>query len=98
MTGLSALIGFSTTIAAAKKKDPKYFDKGLASTAHLHETGASLALRALGRGTLYAVTGCGILFYSIWKLSGAQNVNVQYLFFKRIYMDLCCSLRSFDLK
>lgn len=43
-------------------------------TKELPETGASLALRALGWGTLYAFTGCGILFYSIWKLSGAKNV------------------------
>lgn len=76
VTGLSALIGFGTTLAAVKKQDPKGFDKGFVSTAQLHETGAGLALRALGWGTLYAVTGCGILFYSIWKISGAENVGV----------------------
>lgn len=45
----------------------------MAGSLHMQETGASLALRALGWGTLYAITGCGILFYGIWKLSGATN-------------------------
>ena len=40
----------------------------------LHETGAKLAARALGHATLYAVGGCGLLFYSIWKLSGASDL------------------------
>lgn len=76
MSGIAAVAGFGTTIAAARKQDPKYFGKGMMATRELPETGASLALRALGWGTLYAVTGCGILFYSIWKLSGAKNVRL----------------------
>nr|CAH7737860.1 unnamed protein product [Callosobruchus chinensis] len=63
------------TVATAKKHDPKYFNKGMVPTRELPESGANLAMRALGWGTLYAVTGCGILFYSIWKLSGAQSVS-----------------------
>ncbi|KAJ8972167.1 hypothetical protein NQ314_000295 [Rhamnusium bicolor] len=47
----------------------------MVATRELPETGASLALRALGWGTFYAFTGCGILFYSIWKLSGAKNME-----------------------
>lgn len=81
VTGLSALIGFGTTLAAVKKQDPRNFDKGLVSTVQLHETGASLALRALGWGTLYAFTGCGVLFYAIWKMSGAQNVCLCFVYF-----------------
>ena len=27
------------------------------------------------RGTLYAVVGCGVLFYGVWKLSGAQDLR-----------------------
>lgn len=79
MTGISAVIGFGTTLAAVKKQDPTYFEKGMTSSLRVHETGASLALRALGWGTLYAFTGCGILFYSIWKLSGAENVCILVL-------------------
>lgn len=74
MTGISAIIGFSSTLAAARKQDPTSFGKGFVPTKELHETGASLAVRALGWGTLYAVTGCGLLFYSIWKFTGAKNV------------------------
>lgn len=75
VTGISAMIGFGTTIMAAKKQDPKYFGKGIAGSIEMTETGASLALRALGWGSLYAVTGCGILFYTIWKISGAKDVR-----------------------
>jgi hypothetical protein len=31
---------------------------------YLHESGAALATRALGYGTLYAFAGCGVLFFS----------------------------------
>ncbi|XP_049941787.1 transmembrane protein 242 isoform X3 [Schistocerca serialis cubense] len=68
---ISALIGFGSTLALVKRKDPANFDKGL------EETGVSLAIRALGRGTLYAFAGCGCLFYAIWKLSGANNITTQ---------------------
>lgn len=73
VTGVSALIGFGSTVAAVRKRDPKYFDQGVVGVKAVSETGASLALRALGWGSLYAITGCGVLFYGIWKLSGARN-------------------------
>ncbi|XP_018577353.1 transmembrane protein 242 [Anoplophora glabripennis] len=75
VSGIAALAGFGATLAAARKQDPKYFGKGMLATKELPETGANLAIRALGWGTLYAVTGCGILFYSVWKLSGAKNIE-----------------------
>lgn len=78
MTGISAIFGFSRTISAAKKQDPEFFNKGMIPTLKLPESGSQLALRALGWGTIYACTGCGILFYSIWKLSGASNVSMLY--------------------
>lgn len=78
VSGISALIGFSKTISSAKKLDPRYFDKGMTPSIELAESGASLALRALGWGTFYAFTGCGLLFYSIWKLSGATNVSMLF--------------------
>ncbi|KAK9686335.1 Protein of unknown function (DUF1358) [Popillia japonica] len=34
VSGISALVGFSATLAAAKKQDAKYFDKGIMSTTH----------------------------------------------------------------
>lgn len=76
VSGISALFGFGATLAAAKKQDPKYFGKGIEGSIHLKETGVNLAVRALGWGTLYAFTGCGVFFYAVWKLSGAHNVFI----------------------
>lgn len=76
VSGISAIIGFNVTLAAARKQDIKYFDKGIADATKLNMAGTSLALRALAWGTLYAVCGTGVLAYSVWKLSGAENVIV----------------------
>lgn len=70
------MVGFGATLAAVKKQDPKYFDKGMMSTVQLSESGASLALRALGYGTFFAFSGFGLVCYSVWKLSGAKNVRI----------------------
>ncbi|XP_075233490.1 transmembrane protein 242 [Lycorma delicatula] len=75
VTGISAMIAFGSTLALARKKDPTFFNKGLVSSKALPETGVDLALRALGYGSLYAVSGCGLLFYGIWKLSGANDMQ-----------------------
>ncbi|XP_024945916.1 transmembrane protein 242 isoform X2 [Cephus cinctus] len=75
VTGVSMLIGFGSAVAASKKKDPKFFNEGIAGFKGMTETGGSLAMRALGWGTAYAITGCGILFYSIWKISGASTAE-----------------------
>lgn len=39
------------------------------------DTGANLALRALGWGTVIAVLGTGSFMFAIWKLSGAKDVR-----------------------
>ncbi|XP_026466362.1 transmembrane protein 242 [Ctenocephalides felis] len=76
VSGLSAIIGFSTTVAAVKKRNPNTFDQGVAAHAVKGmDSGAQLALRALGYGTVLAFTGCGVLFYGIWKLSGASSLS-----------------------
>lgn len=72
---MSAIVGFGATLAAVKKQDSKYFNKGMSGTLEMSEPAVSLAFRALGWGTFYAFTGCGLLFYGIWKLSGAQTVR-----------------------
>ncbi|XP_050081871.1 transmembrane protein 242 [Anopheles aquasalis] len=71
----AAVAGFSKAIMTAKKSDPKYFDKGLHASLSLHEAGTSLALRALGWGTLYAILGTGTICFGIWKLSGAKDMK-----------------------
>ncbi|XP_066990966.1 transmembrane protein 242 [Anabrus simplex] len=73
LTGISVLVGFGSALAYAKKKDPLFFNRGMVGSREMTETGASLAMRALGWGTLYAFGGCGLLFYGLWKLSGAQD-------------------------
>lgn len=75
VTGISAFAGFTKAVAAARKQDPKYFGEGISGVKGVHETGASLAMRALGWGSLFAITGCGLLFYGIWKISGATNAE-----------------------
>ena len=82
--GVGLFSGFANALGSARKKDPNSFDKGLigdvtaAKEAHqrrvLHEAGTKLASRALGYGTLYAVAGCSLIFFSIWKLSGATDL------------------------
>ncbi len=33
-------------------------------------------MRALGRGTFYAFTGCGLLAFCVWKLMGVHSVSI----------------------
>ncbi|KAI0208732.1 transmembrane protein 242 [Lamellibrachia satsuma] len=75
VAGMSMMCGFGATLAVAKKKDPNFFTKGLLAGEHIPESGAALAMRALGWGTLYAVTGVGLICFGIWKLSGAKNME-----------------------
>jgi hypothetical protein len=39
-----------------------------------HQIMCFYLFRALARGTLLAVGGCSVLFYSLWKLSGARDL------------------------
>ena len=81
LTGMSMLVGFGTTIAAAKKSDPRYFDMGMTTdtlnkakpSPELYESGSTLAMRALRRATLYSVGGFTAFCLAVWKLSGASS-------------------------
>ncbi|XP_074648895.1 transmembrane protein 242-like [Tubulanus polymorphus] len=75
VTSMSLLLGFSTTLALTKKKDSANFLKGFSGNREMVESGSSLALRALGRGTLYAVTGVSLFTFCIWKIVGAKDMK-----------------------
>lgn len=46
----------------------------MAGSIEMADTGANLALRALGIGTVFAILGTGSMAFAIWKLSGANDV------------------------
>lgn len=75
VAGMSVMSGFATTLMLAKRRDSEMFDKGLARIPGSRETGGSLALRALGRGSLYAFGGFSVFCFALWKLSGANSVH-----------------------
>ena len=78
VAGVAAMVGFSRTVMASKREEQKLLEKGVIESVQLLDAGSSLALRALGWGTLYAFLGTGALCYSIWKLSGATNVIITF--------------------
>lgn len=97
VAGASILFGFGMTLALAKKRDPVYFAKGFlpshttvktskaSSESELLESGSRLAVRALGWGTFYALSGFSLFSLAVWKLMAVQNVSPMLDFLQAIY-------------
>lgn len=77
LAGISALFSFSYALGSTKKRDINNNP-----SLQTYESGLQLALKALKYGTLYAFTGCGIICFGVWKLSGAKDVSrIPYFIF-----------------
>lgn len=70
VAGVSVLGGFGATLGTLRKNNPDVFHS---KAEIIHDEAVRLAMRALGRGSLYATAGCSVFFYGIWKLSGSKN-------------------------
>lgn len=90
MSGISFLSGFGFAIGRTRKSDPEMFDKGMIATRNLHNAGSALAVRALGWGTIYAVSGFTLFCFIVWKLSGAKNVSYKITIKLKFHFDQNC--------
>ena len=76
---LSVLLGGSLAASKARKTQDEFFknveNHSVKTSQALHAEGVSLAFRALAWGTVWAVGGCSVIFFGIWKFSGATDVS-----------------------
>lgn len=62
------------------------------------ETGARLAVRALGWGSLWAFAGVGLVSGSIWCLSGAKDVIILSIFLLLVFSNFINLVERFSTK
>lgn len=85
--GISFLAGFGLTLSRAKKAASQDFAQqpgdnarltqpqieSLQKQVRLHQEATKLAIKALGRGTLYAVSGVAVFSLIIWKMLDVKD-------------------------
>lgn len=74
VAGGAAVGGFGMMLAKTRKSSPDDFHKGTIPIEGEMESGARLAMRALGRATVYAVGGFSLFCFTVWKLMGVHSL------------------------
>ena len=69
LSAASVVLGFFGALAYAKKQEGATLDKALLPRRGMTESGAKLAFRALGWGTLYAVSGFSVITYGLYEFT-----------------------------
>lgn len=69
VTFASMMGGFGVSLGMARKKSPDAF-------VTRYNDGVKLAARALGYGSLLAVSGVGLIVYGVKKALGVSNVSI----------------------
>lgn len=78
VAGFSILMGFGSSLALARKKDPQFFAKGLLGDQNdNYMTGLTLANKALKRATIYSVTGVSILSLIVYNFVLPKKKHIQ---------------------
>lgn len=74
VAGVSALVSFSYALSSTRKQNASSMEN---VSTNLYSSGSQLAFRALKWGTLYAVTGCGLFMFGVWKLANVNDVSIR---------------------
>ncbi|XP_014212663.1 uncharacterized protein LOC106642400 [Copidosoma floridanum] len=83
ITGIFLISGFCSSLLTIRKNSRNFVHNNRSRNNSAEATG--LALRALGRGSFYATMGCSLLFYGIWKFSGAETfIEFRYKMQKKL--------------
>lgn len=87
VTFASMASGFGYAIGQARRRSPSSFDQR-------QQEGAKLAMRALGWGTVLAVSGVGLLIFGVKTALGVKDVRIRNTstFFVCLFVCVCAVL------